>query len=378
MTPRPTLRRRSLRPRALSSLTASCTATLLVLTLAACGSAAGAGDGDAASTLGTLLAEASPVPEPLDHVGASTAVLVDTAVRPVTEAPQPDLPVTVTDNQGTEVTITDTSRILTLDTYGTLSRIVFGLGLGDSVVGRDVSSGFAEILDRPLVTTGGHDLNAEAILELNPSVILTDTSMGPWDVILQMREAGIPVVVLSPERNLEQASVLTTQVAEALGVPEAGETLAERTRQEVQAKVAEIAAVAPQEQERRLRMVFLYVRGQSGVYQLFGSGSGTDDLIQGLGGVDVATEIGWEGVRPLNDEGLIKAAPDLVLVMSKGLESVGGVDGLLETLPALASTPAGQKRRIVDMDDAHVLSFGPHSADILDALAVAVYAPGQE
>jgi len=77
----------------------------------------------------------------------------------------------------------------------------------------------------------------------------------------------------------------------------------------------------------------------------------------------------------MTDEGMVKAAPDVVLVMSNGLESVGGVDGLLERLPAVANTPAGEHRRIVDMDDTQVLSFGPSTADVLDALAVALYAP---
>ena len=58
-----------------------------------------------------------------------------------------------------------------------------------------------------------------------------------------------------------------------------------------------------------------------------------------------------------------------------GLDSVGGVDGLLERLPAIANTPAGQHRRIVDMQDSQVLSFGPRTAEVLNSLAVAIYAP---
>ena len=62
-------------------------------------------------------------------------------------------------------------------------------------------------------------------------------------------------------------------------------------------------------------------------------------------------------------------------MMTKGLESVGGVDGLLDRLPAIANTPAGQHRRIVDMQDTQVLSFGPRTAEVLNSLAVSVYAP---
>jgi len=349
----------------------------LVALLITAGCSTGTVAADGTPDGGVRLADVTTLDDPRTAEGPSTAVVADAAVRPVTDAPRPQLPVTVTDAQGTAVTVTDTSRILALDVYGTLARTVFELGLGDSVVGRDVSSQFAEVADRPLVTRGGHDLSAEAILELAPTVVVTDTTLGPWDVVLQVRDAGIPVVVVDAHREVGGVGDLVREVATALGVPDAGETLATRAQGEVDAKIAEIAAVAPADPAARLRVMFLYARGQAGVYYLFGEGSGADSLVEAVGAVDVAGEIGWEGMRPLNDEGLIAARPDVILMMTDGLASVGGVDGLLERLPAVASTPAGQKRRVVDMADAQVLSFGPATADVLDALAVALYAPAE-
>ncbi|GIG40336.1 heme/hemin ABC transporter substrate-binding protein [Cellulomonas phragmiteti] len=361
-----------MRARATRALRVTVTA-LLVAATAACGTVhdatAGAPDG------GRRLADVTPVADPRAVTGPSTAVVADSAVRPVVADPAPALPVTVTDLQGTQVTVTDVDRILALDVHGTLARTVFELGLGDRVVGRDVSSGFAEIADLPLVTAGGHDLSGEAILALGPTVLLTDTSLGPWDVVLQVREAGIPVVVVDPHRDVQGVGALVREVAAALGVPDAGELLAQRAQAEIDDRVARIAAVAPADPADRLRVAFLYARGQAGVYYLFGEGSGADALIEAVGAVDVAREIGWQGMRPVTDEGLVAAAPDVVLMMSDGLASVGGVDGLLERLPAVASTPAGQRRRVVDMADSQVLSFGPTTADVLDALAVALYAP---
>ena len=315
-----------------------------------------------------------PLADPLSWEGPSTAVAAASAVVPVTDGAQV-LPATLADAQGTTVTVTDTTRILALDVYGSLSRIVFELGLGDRVVARDVSTDFPEAAHLPVVTQNGHDLNAEAILDAAPTVILTDTSLGPWDTILQMRDAGIPVVVVDSRRSLEGIGALIDQVGTALGVPERAAALAARTTAAVDAKIAQIAEIAPADPARKLRMMFLYVRGQSGVYYLFGEESGADSLIEALGGVDVAGEIGWSGMRPITDEALVDANPDLLLMMTKGLESVGGVDGLVEHLPAVAQTDAGRHRRVVDMSDTTVLSFGPATADVLDALAVAVYAP---
>lgn len=356
-----------------------CAAAAVLVVTSACGLEPG-GPAEAAGTGGDTvaapeLASVEPVADARSWEGPTTAVIDDAAVRPVAERVEPELPVTVTDVQGTEVTVTDASRILALDVHGTLSRTVFELGLGDRVVGRDVSTQFEEAVDLPLVTRGGHDLHAEALLDLDPTVVLTDTSLGPWDVLLQVRDAGIPVVVLDSHRGLDNVADLTLSVAEALGVPEAGQVLAERTEAEIAEVSAQIARVAPAEEVDRLRTVFLYVRGGSGVYYLFGEGSGADSLIEAIGAYDVAEEIGWEGMRPVTAEGLIAAQPDVVLLMTGGLESAGGVDGLLERLPALAQTPAGQHRRFVDMDDAQILGFGPLTAPVLNALAVAVHAP---
>jgi len=194
-------------------------------------------------------------------------------------------------------------------------------------------------------------------------------------VVLQMREAGIPVIVTTSQRNLDNVGDIVTMVAQGLGVPEAGTALTERVNAEIAGEIAQIAAVAPADPADRPRILFLYVRGNAGVYYIFGEESGADTLIEALGGVDVAGEIGWVGMRPMTAEALVDAQPDILLMMTKGLESVDGVDGLLERIPAVAETPAGQNRRIVDMSDYQIMSFGPRTAQVLDALARAIYAP---
>lgn len=161
------------------------------LVLAACGGTTSP-HGAADETGVTNLSSAELLDDPKSYEGPTHASLAPKELDPVADNPEQHLPVTVTDSQGTEVTVTDTSRVLALDIYGTLSQTVFELGLGDQVVGRDISTQFAEAQELPLVTANGHDLNAEAILALDPTLILTDTSLGPWDVILQMRDSVSP------------------------------------------------------------------------------------------------------------------------------------------------------------------------------------------
>lgn len=324
------------------------------------------------------LAELEVLADPRSYIGESTALLRDAAIPAPAQAPAQRLPSTIVSHDlggDTEVAVASTERILPMDLSGSIAATVFGLGFGDFVVGRDTSTTFPGTEALPLVTTGGHTVNNEAILALRPTLVITDGTIGPVDVVLQLRDAGIPVVFVDTDPSIAGVGELAVQVATALGAPAAGEALAAELMAGIEAKVAEIARILPATEP--LRMLFLYLRGTSGVYYLFGAESGADVLIEALGGVDVAAEIGLDGMRPMTDEAMIAADPDLILVMTDGLASVGGVDGLLESKPAIALSAAGQHRRFVDMADGQVLGFGPRTAEVLDALARAIYAPGR-
>ena len=354
----------------------------LVLALALSGCAAGAAPGPAEpvadATPYVPLAQLDLLEDPFAYEGPSTAILRDSTITPVVASPAQSLPATVVsaDLGGpSTVTVTDTSRVIAIDLAGSVAATVWGLGFGDTLIARDQSTTFPGAADLPLATSGGHAVNAEAIIALGPTLVITDGTVGPRDVLEQLRDVGITVVFVENVSSFEGAQELARSVAAVYGAPEAGELLAAQIADEITAVEQSIAAIAP---TPGMRMMFLYLRGGSGVYYLFGEESGTDDLIHALGGIDVAGEIGWKGMQPITDEATIAANPDLILVMTDGLESVGGVDGLLDQMPAIALTTAGKHRRFVDMADGQILSFGPRSAGVLDALARAIYAPDSE
>ncbi|MDP3209312.1 MAG: ABC transporter substrate-binding protein [Rhodoglobus sp.] len=352
---------------------------ILAATLAACAPITPASPHPSAvnSVPGVPLAELDVLADPHSYVGESTAILGNEEIPVPASAPAQTLPATVASHDiagDTTVTVASTQRILAMDVSGSIAATVFGLGFGDRVVGRDISTTFAQAAQLPIVTTGGHTVNSEAILALRPTLLITDGTIGPIDVVLQLRDAGIPVVFVDTNPSVDGVGELARQVSAALGAPAAGETLAASLVSGITSKIDEIASIVPS--GAPLRMLFLYLRGSSGIYYLFGEESGADVLISALGGVDVAAEIGLVGQRPMTDEALVAANPDLILVMTDGLTSVGGVDGLLESKPAVALTTAGQNRRFVGMADGEILSFGPRTAAVLDALARAIYAPG--
>lgn len=347
--------------------------------LAACGSGPPQASVDAAST-GPVrpLSELTPLEDPKSYEGPSTAILEDRKIVPVQLEPTQHLPSRVMSNDrrgDVEVTVEDTDRVLALDMAGSLAATVWGLGFGDRLIGRDGSTSFPGTEKLPLVTVDGHSINAESVLALRPSVVITDGAIGPRDVVEQLRDAGIAVVFIDSDRSFQGAQDMARRVGEVFGVPSTGEELASRIASDIAAAEAEISRFVPVEKDRRVSMLFLYLRGSSGVYYLFGEESGVGDLVEGLGGIDLVARLGWGGMRPLTDEAIVAANPDLILVMTSGIESVGGVDGLLQQKPAIALTSAGKHRRFVDMADGDVLSFGPRSGEVLRALAAAIYAP---
>lgn len=351
-------------------------AALCAIALTGCATGDGTAQNAGCPAAEAPLASLPLAPDARAETGVSTACIAARGITPIDDATAPRLPVSITDAEGRSIEVADVARILPIDISGTIAATVFALGLGDRVVGRDASTDFAGTEHLPVVTNAGHSLNAEAILQLAPTVVLTDTSIGPKEVRQQLRDAGISVVVISSERRADSASELIGEIATALGVPSRGAALAERLDHDIRAAIAEVEAVAPADPADRPRILFLYVRGSANVYYLFGHDSGADSLIDAIGGVDVASEIGWEGMRPMTAEALAAAQPDVLLMMTDGLASVGGVDGLIERIPAIAQTPAGTHRRVVEMADTQILAFGPRTADVIRALARAVYAPG--
>lgn len=324
------------------------------------------------------LASLTPVEDPSAVEGPTTAVIGGPTIEPIADGPDQVLPATVVSkdlNGDTEVTVTDASRILALSITGTVADLVHAYGLSGNLVGRDVSTTIPGTEDLPVVTRAGHSIDAEGVLALAPTLILTDGSIGPNDVVLQLRDAGIPVVTVDRVTDFESTFESARDIANALGVPELGEELVSVLQAAIDEKRAEIAGLHPDDPTKLPRVAFLYLRGTAGIYYLFGEGSGADSLIDALGAIDVADEVGWVGERPMTEEALIAINPDVILVMSKGLESVGGVDGLIENLPSVALTSAGQNRRIIDVDDTMIFAGGTRIPDVLDGLARALYAP---
>ena len=241
-----------------------------------------------------------------------------------------------------------------------VSEIFNSLNALSILVGRDISSTESALKDIPIVTSG-HQVISEKVIALKPDLVIIDASTGPKAALDQIRSVGIKIIQTPESWTLSDIAKKVSAVGDAIGARAQAEKLNAQM-----AKVAQLQRVA-----NSPRIAFLYLRGTSSIYLIGGPGSGADSLIESIGGIDVGAVSLKHPFNTLTPEALAAANPDVILVMTKGLESVGGVEGLLK-LPGVAQTNAGKNARIIDVDDSLLLSFGPRTPSLLNALSVGI------
>ena len=266
----------------------------------------------------------------------------------------------------------DQVRSISLDTTGrfTASRVVVlangvaeimqSLNAQSIIVGRDISSTEKSLEDIPIVTSG-HQILPEKVISLKPDLVLIDASSGPQSAIQQIEKSGVRVVKIPESWTLADIEVKVAAVGAAIGASQQAQILIEKLNQ----------SLAQSQIEKQLRIAFLYLRGTSSVYLIGGAGSGADSIFASLGAVDVGAQQLKNPFNTLTAESLAALNPDVIVVMSKGLESVGGVDGLLK-LPGVGQTKAGKDSAIIDVDDSLLLSFGPRTPSLIEQLRIAL------
>ena len=238
------------------------------------------------------------------------------------------------------------------------AEIIASLGYLDVLVGRDIASTSKELKGVP-IATAGHQVVPEKILELNPDVVLVDNTTGPATALEVIQRAGIKVTMIDEAWTLTDIAKKIEAIGEVIGAQSAAAQLVQKLNSALQDSGKDHPGV---------RIAFLYLRGGSAIYLLGGQGSGADSLIEHLGAIDVGAQKFKDPFSPITSEALIATNPEIILVMSKGLESVGGIDGLV-SLPGISQTPAGKNRAVIAVDDSLLLSFGPRTPDLLRQLS---------
>ena len=257
----------------------------------------------------------------------------------------------VTDADNKTVVITSSERIVSLN--GSTTEILFALGVGNNVVGCDASSSYPKGVKDKLPSIGyQYGLNAEGILSLNPTLIIGRDDVRPPQVVQQLRMAGVTVLLLKEPRSFETAKQRLLTIGKAVGHEKKAKELANTLETDIEKLEAKLAS---RKWTPKQKALFLYLRGTQTTLVL-GTDTAPGAMFDIIGAENAAGSI--KGNKPMTAEAVIAAQPDVYVLFTSSLESIGGIDGLLK-LPGLAHTPAGQNRRVVTLDGQYLSGFGP-------------------
>lgn len=261
----------------------------------------------------------------------------------------------------------DAMRIVAVG--ASVTETLFALGVGAEVVAVDRTSVYPEAARAlPRVGLPGQ-LSVEGVAAVRPTLVLAEAAghgaaPGTADQALARLESlGVAVTRLGEApRTVEQAAARIEAIGAAVGRGDEALALAATMRREVEAALAKRRPGAP-------RVLFVYARGHRTLL-VSGTGTPAHELLTLAGAENAVTA--FADFRPMSAETVIAARPELIVIPERGLESLGGLDGLL-ALPGLMDTPAGRARRVVAIDDLELLSFGPRLGRGLDKLVSALH-----
>lgn len=250
-------------------------------------------------------------------------------------------------------------RVLSIG--GSVTEIVVALDQGDRLVGRDSTSSYPPEVEALPDVGYIRALSPEGVLSVAPDLIVSEDGAGPPEALDVLQSAGIPFVVVPDGYDRAGLSAKIEAVGDALGVPDAGRALAA----EVDARLA--AAVDGIEGAPR-RVLFI-LSTQGGRILASGTGTAADGIILLAGAENAMIE--FEGYKPLTDEAVAIADPDVVLMMDRGGDHSATASELF-AMPALATTKAAGHQALVRMDGLLLLGFGPRTPEAVERLADAL------
>jgi iron complex transport system substrate-binding protein len=314
------------------------------------------------AALAWLLAACTAVGPTVPPTPTATASPTAPASPTASPAPtQPSFPLTVTDDEGTSVTIpAEPERIISLSPANT--ETVFALGAGERLVGGTDADDFpAEAKPLPDVATF-QGVVVERVVDLRPDVVLAaGNDFNPDADIARLRDLDIPVVVLYAE-TVEEVFADIELIGTVIGeLPDAAAmTAAMDARMDAIAEVAGQVADPPR--------VFYELGDTPEIY-----GPADDsfiaDMIELAGGEPITTGSPTAFSIPL--ERLVQADPEVIVL---GDAAYGA------TPEGVAARPGGWRQmtavregEIRPVDDIIVTRPGPRLADGLAALAKAIH-----
>lgn len=253
----------------------------------------------------------------------------------------------------------DSVKIVSLN--GPVTEVLAAIGLERNIVGTDITSNYPEsVKAKPKL---GHikSINAEGVMALRPNLIIGLAKEVSPALQAQFKNTGVSLLLVDQEHSIVGAKKMIKTLADSLHREKAGDSLLKILDEQLAVKPAS-SAIKP-------KVLFIYARG-TGTMMVGGTGTQVAKMIELAGGQNAVTA--FADYKPLTAEALVKANPDVILLFSTGLESLGGAQGLSK-VQGVKQTKAGQNQKIVSMDGELLTSFGPRLGLAIQELAKKIH-----
>ncbi len=248
------------------------------------------------------------------------------------------------ENKTTETSEVVEHRVISLNSA--ITEILAALGQEDKIVGVDVTSTYpANIKEKAQDLGHVRSISLENVITLQPTLVLaSDKDLNP-ELIAKLKEANIEVKTIHQEQSIEGTKQFIKDIATAVGNTDYTSLI-----EQIDSDFDTVTQF-----EVKPKVLFIYARG-AGTLMVAGKNTPMEKIITIAGGENAVND--FEDFKPLTPEALIQSNPDYILLFDKGLESLGGIDGVLQ-IQGISQINAGKNRQIITMDGALLSGFGP-------------------
>ncbi len=270
--------------------------------------------------------------------------------------------ITVHDARGRDVAITDPARIVSIG--GAITEILYALGYDGRIAGVDTTSVYpsSALGSKPNV---GYmrQLSAEGVVGLNPTLVLAMQGSGPKETMDLLDAAKIPLVLVPEVYSGDGIVEKIRLVGHAMGADARAACLATA----VTADLDQLATLRSKVTKHvRVMFVMSFLNGRA---MAAGSKTAANEIIALAGGVNAIDD--YDGYKPINDEAIVAAKPDVVLSIARSRDSLDAE--AIYAHPAFALTPAAANKSFISMEGLYLLGFGPRTASAARDLALKLY-----
>ena len=236
---------------------------------------------------------------------------------------------------------------------GSITEIVYFLGMEDKLVGVDITSNFPKEAKKLKSIGYLRNLSIEGILSLSPGLVLAEEDIGPPIIVNQLRKTSIDLRIIKEKYDLNGIHNKILCVSKIL------DASLDDNENYVKFKNKFNRVKKLKKNNSKKILLILMMRGSSPV--VAGKNTSGQGFIDMTGHENSMSDLnGW---KPVSSEEIIKKNPDYIIITKRAFKNFSSLDQFL-SIPGISSTIAAKKKNIIVKDGMSMLGFGPRTINV--------------